>query len=78
MSADETIGPKPLSPVDAAARPLTGPGGQAIQAEIPRKLIGQSHRSSVAERKRRLDDLLDEALLETFPASDPVSIVHVR
>jgi hypothetical protein len=31
----------------------------------------------VAERRRRLDDLLDEALLETFPASDPVSIVHI-
>jgi hypothetical protein len=31
----------------------------------------------VAERKRRLDGRLDEALLETFPASDPVSFVHI-
>ena len=31
-----------------------------------------------AERKQRLDELLDEALLGSFPASDPVSIAHVR
>ena len=31
----------------------------------------------VAERKRRLDDRLDEALLETYPASDPVSFAHI-
>ena len=31
-----------------------------------------------AERKRRQSDLLDEALLETFPASDPVSVVRVK
>jgi hypothetical protein len=31
----------------------------------------------IAERKRRLDDRLDEALLETFPASDPISFVHI-
>ena len=75
---DRMPGPERFSPVDAAARPLAGPSGQAAQVEIPRKLIGQSHRSSVAERKRRLDVLLDEALLGSFPASDPVSIAHVR
>ena len=30
-----------------------------------------------SERARRQDDLLDEALKETFPASDPVSVVHL-
>jgi hypothetical protein len=27
-----------------------------------------------AERKKHLDELLDQALLETFPASDPPAI----
>jgi hypothetical protein len=30
-----------------------------------------------AERARRQNQLLDEGLKETFPASDPVSIAHV-
>lgn len=30
-----------------------------------------------AERKRRQDDLLDLALLETFPASDPISVMLI-
>jgi hypothetical protein len=34
--------------------------------------------SADAARKRRQSDLLDEALLETFPASDPVSIASVK
>lgn len=34
--------------------------------------------ASAAARKRHQDDLLDEALLETFPASDPVSVVRVE
>ena len=35
-------------------------------------------RLSEAERKERQSDLLDEALQETFPASDPVSVVDVE
>jgi hypothetical protein len=35
----------------------------------------QPGRADAAER-RRLDDLLDEGLEETFPASDPVAIVQ--
>ena len=31
--------------------------------------------AAAAERKRRQDALLDMALLETFPASDPVSVI---
>jgi len=50
----------------------------SFEAETPMRPSGQSRRLPDAEDKRRLDDLLDEALLETFPASDPVSIVHVR
>ena len=34
--------------------------------------------SAAAQRARRQSDLLDEALLETFPASDPVSVVRVQ
>ena len=31
----------------------------------------------LAERRRRQDDLLDLALLETFPASDPISVILI-
>lgn len=31
-------------------------------------------RQAEAERKNHLDELLDEALLGTFPASDPLAI----
>ena len=31
-----------------------------------------------AERAKRQNDLLDEGLRETFPASDPVSVVRLR
>lgn len=30
-----------------------------------------------AERAKRQSDLLDEALEETFPASDPVSVIRI-
>ncbi|MBI2738709.1 MAG: hypothetical protein HYX38_19445 [Rhodospirillales bacterium] len=30
--------------------------------------------AAVASERRHLDDLLDQALADTFPASDPVSI----
>ena len=73
-----------------AAGAAAGPEARAAHAELAEHYARRSERRtppspvtrpgcgrSVAERKR-LDDLLDEALLETFPASDPVSIVHVR
>ena len=52
----------------------------AVPRSAPRtaSAMSQSLLASPAARKRRQDDLLDEALLETFPASDPVSVVHVE
>lgn len=50
----------------------------AVRPENPRRLIGQSDDPSTFDRKRRLDERLDRALLETFPASDPVSFAHIR
>lgn len=35
------------------------------------------HASPGAERKKRQSDLLDEALVETFPASDPISVFRL-
>ena len=32
---------------------------------------------SEAERKKHQNDLLDDGLRETFPASDPVSVIRV-
>lgn len=42
------------------------------------KSKAEPHASAEAERKRRQSDRLDEALLETFPASDSVSIGRVK
>ena len=39
---------------------------------------GQTEAPSEADCARRQDDLLDEGLLETFPASDPVSVVRPK
>lgn len=36
-----------------------------------------THASPGAERKKRQNDLLDEALVETFPASDPISVFRL-
>lgn len=52
----------------AALQPSTMPGihgGPEAQIRI----------DSIAERRRRQDELLDAALVETFPASDPVSLM---
>jgi hypothetical protein len=38
----------------------------------------QAKTRSEADRKAHQNDLLDEALRETFPASDPVSVVEVK
>jgi hypothetical protein len=32
-------------------------------------------RTELAERKRRLDEALDDALAQTFPASDPIALL---
>ena len=50
----------------------------AVRSENPRKRIGQSDDPTAFDRKRHLDERLDQALLETFPASDPVSFAHIR
>ena len=34
--------------------------------------------TAMGDRRKRQNDLLDEALEETFPASDPVSVVRVK
>ena len=33
--------------------------------------------AAVEETKRRHDELLDEGVEETFPASDPVAVKHI-
>lgn len=67
LSAD-----KPM-PCSEACRPDAAKARAAdAPAPIdPSQVSGQSPENSAA---RRLDDLLDEALRETFPASDPVAI----
>ena len=50
------------------------PGERKPAAETKR----QAGASAEAARKQRQSDLLDDALTETFPASDPVSVVRVR
>jgi hypothetical protein len=54
----------------------------ATSKPVQRKSAANSKRreraSADADRKQRQSDLLDEALLETFPASDSVSIGRVK
>ena len=44
---------------------------------IPVPALVHAQAQVLAERKRRQDELLDAALLETFPASDPVSVMRI-
>jgi hypothetical protein len=54
----------------------------ATSKPVQRKSAAKSKRrdraSADADRKQRQSDRLDEALLETFPASDSVSIGRVK
>ena len=62
-----------------AAAEAVGPEARAAHLDLATRYARLSQRGlPAAERKRRLDDRLDEALIGTFPASDPMSIVHVR
>jgi hypothetical protein len=40
------------------------------------KASGTTDNSSAAKEKQRLDEMLEEGLKETFPGSDPVSVVQ--
>ena len=44
---------------------------------IPVPALIHAHAQVLAARKRRQDELLDAALLETFPASDPISVMRI-
>jgi len=51
--------------------------GMGVTAERAPAAVGQERSPADASRKRQ-EALLDEALNETFPASDPVSVAVVR
>ena len=44
---------------------------------IPVPAMIDAHAQVLAERKHRQDELLDAALIETFPASDPISVMRI-
>ena len=48
-----------------------GAGGAAIMTKVPRT------QKDAGERQRQADRDLDEALEETFPASDPPAATHM-
>lgn len=51
---------------------------KSVQRNSDSKSKARPRATSDAARKQRQSDLLDEALLETFPASDSVSIGRVK
>jgi hypothetical protein len=59
--------PHPAPAPDAATQPKEATGAR-------RDVRGR--KADADEKKRHLDDVLDEALEETFPASDPVNVAQ--
>jgi hypothetical protein len=60
-----------------AAGKLDGDDPEEIeQAEALLAMLARMAGSKGAKEKRHLDELLDEGLKQTFPASDPVSVGH--
>jgi hypothetical protein len=51
---------------------------KSVQQKPAAKSKRRASSAPDAARKQRQSDRLDEALLETFPASDSVSISHVK
>jgi len=49
---------------------------EIMEAEALLAMLARMSGSRAGKEKRRLDELLDEALKETFPASDPVAVGH--
>ena len=49
---------------------------EIAEAEALLSMLGRMSGAKGRKEKRHLDELLDEALKETFPASDPVSVGH--
>lgn len=48
----------------------------SVERAMPKKNISPKSASEIEAEKRRLDEELDEALRETFPASDPVKLTQ--
>jgi hypothetical protein len=49
---------------------------EIAEAEALLGMLGRIAGSKGGKEKRHLDELLDEGLRDTFPASDPVSVGH--
>jgi hypothetical protein len=49
---------------------------EVAQAEALLLMLMRLSAASAGRQKRHLDELLDEGLRETFPASDPVTVGH--
>ena len=49
---------------------------EIAEAEVLLSMLVRVSGSKGGKEKRHLDDLLDEGLKGTFPASDPVSVGH--
>ena len=52
------------------------PRGNGRKSEAMMTGSGTRAKKTRDSEKRRLDEALDEGLLETFPASDPVSVTQ--
>ena len=49
---------------------------EVVEAEALLTMLERLSGPKAGKEKRHLDELLDEGLRETFPASDPVSVGH--
>jgi len=54
-----------------------GRSHEAVPDEaVPASRPPQAHREDEAERRRRLEESLEQGLEGTFPASDPINVVQ--
>ena len=78
-AAERAAGVEARKAHEELARLYVGLAG-AVEHRRDRPLAGHSRVLPLApgDRRKRQDDLLDEALKGTFPASDPVSVAFIR
>jgi PAS domain S-box-containing protein len=68
----------PLAPEHLRALSSLSRGGRTAEEPLVRPKTPPAHKETSGSAKKHLDALLDEALTETFPASDPIAVDPIQ